>query len=102
MTSQTLSNDAVIKIFYPESYEHFGNKKGHIRSALSRTKAYINKYLPKGTLLMSTTSKEDVTFTFVTADNKQSAHAILVSTGVTGLNTIDKLVATMRLPENTK
>lgn len=95
ITSCVLSYTDISKSLYPESYEHFLSKKAHIRSTLSRTKMYINKALPKGTILASITNKDDTEFTFISADNKQDAHKLLVQSGNTGLSIIDKLIASM-------
>lgn len=91
-TQTTIQVSTLLSILYPDAEV---NSKSIARSALSRTKSYINKCLPKGTILTSVTSKEEVEFTFITSDDKNLAHKLLVKLGCTSLQSIDKLLAQM-------
>lgn len=66
---------------------------GTFSTALSRVKDYINKTLPKGTILVSRVNLDIIVFSFISASLKEDAHRLLVDNGYTSLNSIDKIIA---------
>ena len=71
--------------------------QGVFKNTLSKVKVQVSNSLPKGTILTSTTSNGVITFSFLRASSKESAHTQLVALGVNGLPTIDRLVALLEV-----
>lgn len=93
--SVTILNEVLTDILTPGD-----TGKGKYKSAFSRARNSINKAIhPRRVTLVCQVHKDSTVFTFVSAQNKDMAHNLLVSIGCTALATIDKILAQMGFHE---
>lgn len=59
---------------------------------LSRARNQINSLLPKGTIMVTKVINDDISLMFMTADNLEDAHKLVIE-HFEGVSTIDKLLA---------
>lgn len=69
------------------------------KNQISKARMTINSKLPKGTIMTTVTSGDDLITSFVTATTKEDAHRLLVSANHSGLHTLDKLISALEIEE---